>query len=505
MEFALQLLQPHVFPELLHTTHYRNLPQFQNAWLSPYPVPDVGAPAVASGLARMLPSLEQRCPGLVDPGRTLEAAARHCDLAGLQAAWEVLGQRLRSEIAQQEEPSPEAAALGRKRWTVSVHGVWRRIMAAAAASPTPNAIAKMAWALEKGQAYADARVPVEHADVCGAAAASGDLARLAWLRDRGGFPWGLMETLATVVQHADLGFIQQLEREGGYLPPVGDQAWSSDYVAWHAAWADVDSTAKLHWLSDRHLRPPMSQHLVAAAIYRRQGNIQALQRLVDQQHSVCMHPAGEVPAAPPPQPRGSVLTSNLFTEAFQLGDLPLLRWLLKAGCPIIHSWDNRLSAAVERWPSSTPAQGEQLAEALQLLAAALQLLAAAGWPVPVADDSWNLLVLAAEHCHPWVVWSAVLEGVLPEGDRGVPYRAAERAAAAGCLATLEALLAMGVGESADAGAPIVDSWYVDAASNGDLGTLAWLRQLGVPMGDGVGQRAANARAPAPALQWLADQ
>ncbi len=59
---------------------------------------DVGSAAVVSGLAHLLPSLAQLCPGMVDPGRTLEAAARHCDLAGLEAAWEVVGQPLRNSL-----------------------------------------------------------------------------------------------------------------------------------------------------------------------------------------------------------------------------------------------------------------------------------------------------------------------------------------------------------------------------------------------------------------------
>ncbi len=66
-------------------------------------MPDVGSAAVASGLARRLPSLAQRCTGLLDPVRTMEAAAIHCDLAGLQAEWEVVGQRLQ----RQYEAAPE--------------------------------------------------------------------------------------------------------------------------------------------------------------------------------------------------------------------------------------------------------------------------------------------------------------------------------------------------------------------------------------------------------------
>ncbi len=49
---------------------------------------------MVSGLAHLLPSLEQRCPGLLEPQRTLEAAARQGDLAGLQVAWGLLRLRL---------------------------------------------------------------------------------------------------------------------------------------------------------------------------------------------------------------------------------------------------------------------------------------------------------------------------------------------------------------------------------------------------------------------------
>ncbi len=94
VELAWQLLQPHVFPELLQTSHYNDFS---------HPARDVGSAAVSSGLAHLLPSLEQRCPGLLDPGRTLEAAARQCDLAGLQAAWGLLGRRLQGGSNRNEQ------------------------------------------------------------------------------------------------------------------------------------------------------------------------------------------------------------------------------------------------------------------------------------------------------------------------------------------------------------------------------------------------------------------
>ncbi len=501
VEYALQLLQPHVFPELLHSTHYRIFRQFHTRWGLPCPVTDVGGPAVASGLAHLLPSLERRCPGLVDPGRTLEAAARHCDLPGLEAAWKVLGQRLRREVEQAVQPDPDATAFMRKRWTLKVHGGWRRILAAAAGSPTPDAIAKMAWALDKGHAYGDARVPIEHADVCGAAAASGDLARVRWLRAHDGFPWGTVETLAAVMQHADLGFIQQLEREGGYLPPVGDQAWSRHETALAAAAATRDSAAKLHWLADRVLQPLPTPLLLQQAVIH--SNWEALAVLVEPEHCPPSAPLGAEPLPPErlQQQHRQRLSGVDFTHAFFSGNLDVLRWMLQAGCQRLGS--DSLEVAVGSWSVDTPAHCEQLVEALRLLAAA-------GWPVAGADEVRHPLRTAAEQHHPWPVWRAIHE-LLSAGSQpgaNVPIAAVRFASAAGCEATLEALVGLGFGSTGarHSDPSVADEWYIRAASNGDLATLTVLRRLGVPIRAGVLERAAtDFMAPLPALKWLVQQ
>ncbi len=493
VEFALQLLQPHVFPELLHTDHYRNLGQPRHG-----PVPDMGSPAVASGLAHLLPSLEQRCPGLVDPGRTLEAAARHCDLAGLQAAWEVLGQRLRGELAQRSPglamPSSQADVWKDPRT------VWRRVMAAAAASPTPDAIAKMAWALEKGHAYADDLFKVEHADVCGAAAASGDLARVRWLRARGGFPWSTEETLAAMVQHAELDFIQQLEREGGYLPPVGDQAWSRRETALAAAAAARDSAAKLHWLAGRVLQPLETQLLLGQAMTH--GNWEALAVLLEPEHRPPLAPPWVEPLpAEQLQQEGRRLSGEYFTYATSCGSLDMLRWMLQAGC--CHLETHSLERVVYCWPVSTPARYEQLFEALRLLAAA-------GWPGAYMYDAFHPLTFLTNLYRPWPVWRTLLElrSAGTHADAVLPLSAVKHASAAGCEATLEAMARLGFGGT---GArrqdpSVADEWYMQAAKNGDLGTLTVLRRLGVPIRAGVLERAAKVYVvPLPALKWLVEQ
>ncbi len=167
VEVAWQVLQPHVFPELLQSSHYCRT-VLQRYWVQD-PVPDVGSAAVASGLAHLLPALVQRCPGLLDPSRTLEAAARHCPLAGLQAAWGLLEQRLQSSLEEETVQLPDSHA-------ERVQRLWQRMIAAAAGSTVPEATSKMEWVLAHAPAACDRVSILAHA--CGAAAASGDLARV---------------------------------------------------------------------------------------------------------------------------------------------------------------------------------------------------------------------------------------------------------------------------------------------------------------------------------------
>ncbi len=181
VEFALQLLQSHVFPELLHTDHYLGLmqegqPRQRQGTIPPSPATDVGSAVVASGLAHLLPSLAQRCPGLLDPGATLEAAALHLSLAGLQAAWEAVGHQLTSRLQLQPRRQPvwgPALDLGFMAPGISMGQgfnlaqlqsmalstseackVWRRVMVAAACSPAAGSTAKLEWALDKSRVTA---------------------------------------------------------------------------------------------------------------------------------------------------------------------------------------------------------------------------------------------------------------------------------------------------------------------------------------------------------------
>ncbi len=518
VEFAWQLLQPHVFPELLHTDHYHELLMQNVSHHLRAAVPNVGPAAVASGLANLLPSLQQRCPGLLDPGRTLEVAARHCDLAGLQTAWEVVGQRLLSSLQPNgAQPAPDQQA--------GVQGLWRRTMAAAASSAGPDATAKMEWALVKGRSGSSSHVPVPVPEVWGAAAASGNLGRVRWLHEHG-LGLSARDALKAALLHADLGTIHRLEEQGGYLPAAGEAVWTDSYGALvrKAAAAARDSAAKLRWLAGR--RGPAvfgtSAYEDAAREAARHGNLEALQLIVEQyseQNNVADTSAavaalpqfvllsaaasGSVPTLAWLWQAGSALDASCYLHAAKQGSLPVVRWLLEAGCP---RGNNCMSKVVGVWPhSSTPAESGLLAEAVGLLAAA-------GWPLH--EDFGHPLDVVTTNGHPWAIVHALVELHQPHAH-GVPFYALAYAAHTGCEATLEALLGMGVlqggmpGVSSAQLAILPRHWYAFAVCNGDRGTLQCLRRLGVPLERSLVVRLALEEPPAPvpaaALAWVEGQ
>ncbi len=517
VEFAWQLLQPHVFPELLQTDHYHELVmrKRRNEWKAH--VPNLGPAAVASGLAHLLPSLAQRCPGLVDPACTLEAAARHCDLAGLQAAWEVVGQRLLSSLQPGgEQPAPDQQA-GEQR-------LWGRVMAAAAGSPGPDATAKMEWAVEKGRSSSSSgHVAAPDPEVWGAAAASGDLCRVRWLHEHG-LGLNARDALKAALQHADLDTIQRLEEQGGYLPAAGESVWTDHCkeLMRRAAAAARDSAAKLRWLAGRRGPGAFDTGTYRGAAWEavQHGNLEALQLILQQwrEHNSNADTAAAVAALPQDVVHiaagsgsvptlawlcqaGCALGADCWLLAFNQGDLAMVRWLLEADCP---RGSNCIWQAVGVWPSSsTPAESGRLEEAVRLLAAA-------GWPLGDGNEEVERAFMhATSHGHPWAVMHVLLELQQP-----APYSALALGSFAGCEATLEALVGMGVlqggmqGITAGqlAGMPL--PWYVFAVRNGDRGTLECLRRLGVPLDRSAVVRAAlegPVPAPAPAVAWVEGQ
>ncbi len=473
----------------------------------------MGSTAVAAGLAHLLPTLERRCPGLLDPTYTLVAAARHCDLAGLQAAWGLLRQRLRSTLQQPDRYRKRAPEM------CEAPDFWNEMLAAAAGSTTSCAIAKMEWVLKTGR---PSSTRTAQARVCGSAAASGDLARLRWLRQRG-FPWGTGEVLGAVLQHAEMRFILQLEQEGGYLP---FEVATHDGALECAAGAPKDSGAKVQWLVDRGA---LLQSMVlgdgAVLAAARHGNLEALQLLMEPalaHNAEGMRTLGgvlraavgarSVPIAAWLHGVGCPLDGGLYSIACSKGDVPMLRWLLEVLCPLPGTDMGGLSISnvLALWSCRTIKDSYWLAEAVELMAKA-------GCPImEEGEGATQPLQAALEAKHPWPVWYALRGLVPPWGDRLLPSEAAD-AAATGCEAVLEELMQMGVwhqavledvlhkGKLHESGSQLAAAWYAGAAKNGDVGTLAVLRRIEVPLGVGTFEEVVRQGAPLSALHWLAQR
>ncbi len=525
VEVVWGVVSPNLFPELLRTDHYMNLLRCDPGRMGPKPRPmpevDIGVNAVTSGMSHLLPSLEDRCPGLLDPGRTLEAATRHCSLAGLQGAWDAVGSRLRASLHAEPDldndneydygydsdcnsedafdmtaEMPEWVREGRRRkWEDRVHGVWQRTMAAAAGSSTPDAIAKMEWVLEHGRGGV---VPVEHAVVCGAAAATGDLARLQWLREHG-FPWQTAEALAEVLEHADAAFVEHLQEEGGYLPGRGTWTWRMGARQCEAVRASRGCVRRFSWLLDQGAfqHPELSSYIAASHGYLEVLKVVAGQ--LPEQHggkaaaAICKTlesavESGSVPTAAWVWQFGDDEGTASY-EACKLGSPAMLQWLLEMDCHLSVSW------LVGCWPSFTAADSNQLVEALRLAVAT-------GSTLPASGGKY-VLERAARSQHAWAVWRTVRELLLAEGHTDIPHSAVKHAAAAGCTATLEYLVGAGVCE--EFRGTVEAAWYAAAAKNGDRATLESLVRLGVPLGEGVLAAAVRKGAPLVAVRWLVEQ
>ncbi len=536
VKFVLQLLQRSLFPELLKTDFYRKLPKM-------YPQTEqlcAGSAVVASGLSHLLPYLEQRCPGLVDPARTLEAAARHCDLAGLQAAWEVVGQRLppgAQDVAQGAALQLQLQWIQRMPWQPGEDAPahWRRILAAAAGSATPDALAKMDWVLRTGRAHSG--TSMRSSAVWAAAAATGDLSRLRWLRDQG-FQWSTAIAVAAVIEHADFAFIQRMSQEGLCPNPAFSLYTHMGYAA---ASSPRDGAAKLRWLHGHGVTCGRSGEFQgAAAAAAEAGNLETLQQVLQlwrERHGNHVAPpasalaaavqSGHVPVATWLVSEGCEMGPDLFSAACRGAHVPMIRWLLDAGCPRGHV---SVSSVVDSWPRYTLKDCRGLEEALQLLAEA-------GAVAP--EDAASVLGSAALMRHPWAVWRALLQLLPPEkeGEDGSQRRCLSGKAVgyvvdAGCEATLEAMVGLGMvdvgreqqqqpqeqqqkeqqqkeqqqgGEVKEEEPAAATTWYATAAANGNRGMLGCLRRLGVPLGKGGVGVAVGAGAPVPALRWLVQQ
>ncbi len=490
VEVALTLLQPSIFPELWYA----------GGWVARvYGRRDPGVAAVTAGHPQLLGVLLDRCPGLLHPNDVLAAAAKHCNLAGLQAAWEVL--RL-----------CPASATPISGWRPA--SLTPAALTAAARSNTPDAVAKMQWLMSQGGAGCR-----PDRSTAAAAARSGDLGRLRWLRDRG-CPTGGQDALLAALQHADLAVAQWLVDEAGCaLPAAGSNgewqvlAKAAFTVLLTTAANTNDVMARLQWLSERGA-PPLHEAgdwLLAELTYAavRIGRVDVLQHL----RSLPWWPPGkdqrllQVGFSSQYALRSMAMAEYLWRAGIELtpaaypkaaGNLDVVRWL----APEVSSRPatEHLLSLIMEWPRDTPAHSRGLLQAVQLL---VGQVGCTDWGVQqAAQGDWQLqeiVCIGARRSN-----LALVQYLLQQQPAYQPGgRAFAAAVEGGCEALLEWLVEQHRGCLAG---PWVASAYIAPAKSGDRGTLAVLRRLGVPWGAGdVVVQAVERWCSEPALRWLVEQ
>ncbi len=468
LEVVLPLLQPSIFLELW----YNEL--LFTVWDN-----DPGVAAVEAGHPQLLGTLLHRCPGLLNPEGVISAAAKHCDLAGLQAAWELLRAYPESvrPISGWRTPTPSS-------------------LAPAAQSVTPDAVAKMEWVLNEG-----ALGP----RVAAAAARTGDLGRLRWLRDRGCSVGG-RQVLECALRHADLAVVQWLVDEAGCkLPPAGgNQEWQ---LLLSVPVSAQDAVAKLQWLGERGALPLHEvEGDLAEVAYAAVGDgrvdvlqhLRSLPGLTPQQDREILRGAfsrqrkvDSIPVLEYLRRVGVELTPAAYPKA--AGSLDVVRWLACEGScrPASHT----LEDVVKVWPRATHTQSRDLREAVQLLVG------------EAGCTDWGVQQRPKER----VVCSAARRGdlalvqyllqQLPGYQPGWKVLAA--AAEGGGEALLEWLVEQHPGCLAG---PWDRPAYICPALSGQRGTLTALRRLGVPWGgEDVVVQAVRWGCPVLVLRWLVEQ
>ncbi len=501
LEVALALLQPSIFPEVLN--RHCGLWPTGGGELRP------GEAAAKAHHPQLLQWLTCHCPRLMAyRGATLCAVAQHCDLAGLQVAWELLSSK-DSDV----------------NWALS-----QEVLSAAAESSTPDAMAKMEWVLRAvatgaGEGKTEGSFCNLTASTAAAAARSGDLGRLRWLRDRGcptshgaghGEPVRELRVLGAALEHADLAVAQWLvDKAGCGLPGMDSDVSAEERDQRDKAWTFLlqvaakgpNAGAKWRWLQERGgpsvagAEPGLVKELALAAV--RAGQVEAVQYLLSvlgagkvlgvgrDALSEAAVRSGSIPVSECLQQAGLVLSHEAYVRA--AGKLPFVRWLaLEAKVSAAKGTWRDLYNIIAGWPRATPAHGRDLLEAMQLLAGA-------GFSDWGGDRQGFTIGLA--------VANGNLDLVLYLQQQGVPLdpnlALIEAAAHAGCEPLLEFLTALP--DCFKPSAQLESSPYLGAASHGDRATLDALRRLGVPWGEEqVVFEAMKKMCGEPALRWLVE-
>ncbi len=475
LEVTMAALQPSIFPELLHSREYRH-----HAF--PFGLGDPGMHAVRAGHPQLLAWLLRRCPALLQPAAVLWEAAGHGSLPVLQATWEVL------------QGGPARSAGMRVQ-------CGQQVLDAAARSATPDAVFKMEWALAVGGPLCSLKESTAEA-----AARSGDLARLRWLRDRG-CPMGGGEVLERALQHADLAVAQWLVEEAGCrLPSAGDVRHWLGLLEAAAGKGSEGAAANWQWLqargappvgSNSDLLPDLAAHVI------RSGQVelfQQLQRLlldgnprVREAVQVAIQYAtpGSTAMAACLLAAGRVFTQQDYVQALGARDMAMLRWLAR---------DARVSAAgLDMGECLTCLCAERPGDHRDLLEA-VQLVVGAGCRMWDASAALHLATM-------WGSVELVEYFMQHPQQQGQPcYRPGAdmvQAVATGGCEALHAWLEEQLGRRRLGRAQ--GAAYAMAAEKGDMCTLTALRRLGVPWDADVMLAAVLRGSTVPVLRWLLEQ
>ncbi len=358
----------------------------------------------------------------------------------------------------------------------------------------------MEWVLSRGKGSCSLQ-----GSTAAAAARSGDLGRLRWLRERG-CPMG-RKTLESALQHADLAVAEWLVDEAGCKLPAAAGVKGQWERLLDAAAKSSGGVAKLQWLRERGAPPlPVEQLLRSAAGAGRVEVVQHLlplrealgawERLMADQHLCsCAVASGSVPTMEFLHQAGYT-DRALWFQAYHVAALAVADtvavfvWLgREAG---LYAGDFNLVKLLQDWPNDTPAHSWNLLQMVRLLVGEAGYMV---WGSEVARQ-----IAAAKRGD-----LALVQYLLQQTPGCRPgWRVLLAAAEGGCEALLEWLVERHPSCVESAGA--AESPYVLAAVNGDLGTLTALRRLGVPWGAGnVVVQAGREGAGVSALQWLVDQ
>ncbi len=330
LEVAWALLQPSLFPGLSGEDYLETLTK----------APRPGLAAVQAGHPQLLRWFLDRCPRVLELGPTLEAAAKHCDLAGLQAAWHALP-------CAHGDSSGSRLPLGQD------------VLDAAAQSATGDGLAKMQWILGQGRRACKL---TEATAVY--VARSGDVAGLQWLRDRG---CRMTRTvLEAALQYGSWDVVQWVL--GAYswmLPGAGGMPvaeWyrmirsagistlaSQWYPMFRAAANSADWQARVQWLESRGGRlEDCTSSIHSEAMYSSISAFVpsvALSLLVpwpssswarvQPQLAGAAAASGSIELAQRARSAGVAFTPCHLYTAADLSDLAMLRWLVQeAGVPV---------------------------------------------------------------------------------------------------------------------------------------------------------------------------